>query len=119
MTQHRNTEFVGVSLTPAARDALKRMSLIVAAQRGERMSMSDVILHLETIMTSKGTRNEPAAALLHQAGWTVIAPEDEVPFICKKCGARSPIGIGYVADGQTGFPDPDPNCPNEHLRSYR
>lgn len=35
-------------------------------------------------------------------------------YICKKCGAQSPTGIGYAADGQTTFPDPAPGCPNLH-----
>lgn len=35
-------------------------------------------------------------------------------FVCKKCGAQSPTGIGYVANEQTDFPAPRKGCPNEH-----
>lgn len=36
-------------------------------------------------------------------------------YICKKCGAESPTGIGYVvADGQKQFPRPEMGCPNPH-----
>jgi hypothetical protein len=47
MAQHRNTDFVGVSLTPAARDALKRLALALSARTGRRMSMSDAVIYLE------------------------------------------------------------------------
>jgi hypothetical protein len=52
MSQHRNTEFVTASITPAARDALKRLTLILSAERGERMSMSDTIIYAERQLTS-------------------------------------------------------------------
>jgi hypothetical protein len=43
--------------------------------------------------------------------------EEQVRFICKKCGAESPIGIGYVLwpgeAPQRATPAPD--CPGPHL----
>jgi hypothetical protein len=56
MAQNRNTEFVGVSLTPAARDALKRLSLTMSAEAGERMTMSDAVIRAEQIITSRNNR---------------------------------------------------------------
>lgn len=38
-----------------------------------------------------------------------------VAYVCKRCGAQSPPGIGYVADGQRRFPDPAAGCINPHV----
>ena len=35
-------------------------------------------------------------------------------FVCKRCGAQSPTGIGYAGNGQTDFPAPRKSCPNDH-----
>lgn len=40
----------------------------------------------------------------------------EARFICKQCGAESPVGIGYVAHGEGPFPAAAPGCPNYHER---
>lgn len=48
----------------------------------------------------------------------IVVPDEEgepLPYVCKRCGAQSPPGIGYVADGQTEFPAPEPGCPNPHV----
>lgn len=37
-------------------------------------------------------------------------------FICKRCGAESPAGIGYANHGSGPLPAPDPACPNPHMR---
>jgi hypothetical protein len=37
-------------------------------------------------------------------------------YVCKGCGAETPVGIGYVAgSGRVSFPDPRPGCPNPHV----
>lgn len=33
-------------------------------------------------------------------------------YICKRCGAESPVGIGYA--GQPDVDEPAPDCPNPH-----
>lgn len=58
MSQHRNTEFVGVSVTPEARDALRRLSVTLSVAAGRRLSLSDTIVYAEQIMTSKGKKNQ-------------------------------------------------------------
>lgn len=35
-------------------------------------------------------------------------------YICKRCGAESPMGIGYAHTGEGPLPAPDPACPNPH-----
>jgi hypothetical protein len=54
MSQKRNTEFVGVSLTPDARDALRRLSVVASGALGRRLSMSETLIYAEQLMTSKG-----------------------------------------------------------------
>jgi hypothetical protein len=48
------------------------------------------------------------------ASLQVEAAEGGMAYICKGCGARSPAGIGYAANGQTDFPESDPHCPGPH-----
>ena len=38
-------------------------------------------------------------------------------YLCKKCGAESPTGIGYAASSSYVFPAPAANCPNLHMDS--
>lgn len=33
-------------------------------------------------------------------------------YLCKRCGAESPVGIGYA--GTPDVPEPAPGCPNPH-----
>lgn len=35
-------------------------------------------------------------------------------YLCKKCGAESPAGIGYVVNSPYVLPAPAANCPNLH-----
>lgn len=42
-------KFVAVNLTPAARDALRHAAVIVSAELGERVSMSDALLIIKTV----------------------------------------------------------------------
>lgn len=35
-------------------------------------------------------------------------------FVCKRCGAQSPHGIGYIGPDDGPLPEPDPDCPNQH-----
>ena len=35
-------------------------------------------------------------------------------FLCKLCGAESPVGVGYVVTMPGVLPAPDPACPNHH-----
>lgn len=35
-------------------------------------------------------------------------------WICKRCGARSPDGIGYVGPATGPLPAPDPDCDQLH-----
>lgn len=53
-------------------------------------------------------------------GWT---PEVPSRYLCKKCGAESPAGIGYVSDADYNHTlsmgvRPDPRCPNLHLFAH-
>jgi hypothetical protein len=50
------------------------------------------------------------------------ATELPARYVCKKCGAESPAGIGYVVHSAEGNHElsmnpitPDPDCPNPHL----
>jgi predicted glycoside hydrolase/deacetylase ChbG (UPF0249 family) len=54
MAQHRTTAFVNVSLTPDAREALRRLTDAASAAIGRHLTMSDTIIYAEQLMTSKG-----------------------------------------------------------------
>ena len=54
MAQPRHTAFVSVSLTPEARDALRRLTIAASAATGRRMSMSEAITHTEQRLSRKG-----------------------------------------------------------------
>lgn len=54
MTQNRHTEYVGVSMTPLAREALRRLTHAVSTALGRQLPMSEALIYAEQLMTSKG-----------------------------------------------------------------
>jgi hypothetical protein len=40
-------------------------------------------------------------------------------YICKACGAESPVGIGYAFNVAGPLPAPGPSCRNPHAEVLR
>jgi hypothetical protein len=49
--------------------------------------------------------------------YSVTLAEPSHRFQCKRCGAESPVGIGYALapDAEPGAMAPAPDCPNPHV----
>ncbi len=62
-------KFVAVNLTPAARDALRLAAVVVSAELGERVSMSDALLTMKAVVDQhRGELKEAAEAIVNREG---------------------------------------------------
>ena len=62
-------KFVAVNLTPAARDALRHAAVVVSAELGERVSMSDALLTMKAVADRHRSEiKEAAEAIIDREG---------------------------------------------------
>lgn len=67
-------QYVSTTITPAARDALRRLAVIVTSAAGVRVSMSDALRVAEIV-----TAIEPEAVRAAAISLGLIDPPDEHP----------------------------------------